>query len=219
MSKLILNTEFNLYEKSGRAYCSSLQVAEEFKKRHADALRDIEKLDCSKEFRERNFALSSYRSEQNKLLPKILMNKDGFIFLVMGYRGKKAARFKEEYIRRFNLMDDFIKSLQTARLEFPAFTNAISDSHELPKSYHFTNEIDMINRIVLGVSAKQVREEKGIKAGESIRPYLSAEQIKSIETLQRVDIGLIISTPDFQVRKKILSDYFNRLVLSKKLIA
>ncbi|MDR6776249.1 MULTISPECIES: Rha family transcriptional regulator [Paenibacillus] len=219
MSKLILNTEFNLYEKSGRAYCTSRQVAEEFEKEHKNVLRDIESLDCSEQFNRLNFEPIKYKDSKGRSYKEYLISKDGFVFLIMGYRGKKAARFKEAYIQRFNDMEYFIKSLQATRLEFPAFTSAINDSHEVPKSYHFTNEIDMINRIVLGITAKQVREEKGVKAGESIRPYLSAEQIKSIETLQRVDIGLLISTQDFQVRKKILSDYFNRLVLSKKLIA
>ncbi len=32
MSKLILNPEFNLYERNGQAFCSSRQVAEEFEK-------------------------------------------------------------------------------------------------------------------------------------------------------------------------------------------
>lgn len=33
------------------------------------------------------------------------LTKDGFIFLVMGYRGEKAAQFKEAYIERFNAME------------------------------------------------------------------------------------------------------------------
>ena len=46
---------------------SSLDVAETFEKRHADVLRDIEELGCSKDFRERNFALSKYLIENNML--------------------------------------------------------------------------------------------------------------------------------------------------------
>lgn len=80
--KLILNPEFNLYERDGKAFCDSLQIAETFEKRHADVLRDIEDLDCSTGFRERNFALSSYKSEQNKRLPMVLVAQDGFTFMV-----------------------------------------------------------------------------------------------------------------------------------------
>ncbi len=211
MSKLILNPDYRLYERHGQAYCSSRQVADEFEKRHADVLRDIDALDCSFEFRERNFALSSYRSEQNKKQPEILMTKDGFTFLAMGYRGKKAAKFKEAYIQRFNQMESFIKSLQTAKLEHPAFTDAIMNAHDEPKHYHFSNEADMINRIVLSMSAKQFRELNGIAKGESIRPHLNAAQIKAVETLQRVDIGLILAVPEFETRKQTLATYYKKL--------
>lgn len=91
MSKLILNPEYGLYERNGQAFCSSRQVAEEFDKQHDNVLRDIRNLDCSEQFRLLNFEESSYRNEQNKKQPEYLMTKDGFVFLVMGYRGKKAA--------------------------------------------------------------------------------------------------------------------------------
>ena len=45
---------------------TSRKIAEGFEKRHSDVLRDIENLGCSEEFRQRNYALSSYTSEQNK---------------------------------------------------------------------------------------------------------------------------------------------------------
>lgn len=34
----------------------------------------------------------------------IEMTKDGFVFLVMGFTGKQAAKFKEDYIGEFNRM-------------------------------------------------------------------------------------------------------------------
>ncbi len=38
------------------------------------------------------------------------MTKDGFIFLVMGFTGKKAAAFKEAYIAEFNSMEASLSS-------------------------------------------------------------------------------------------------------------
>lgn len=96
------------------AVTTSLQVAAIFRKNHAHVLRDIESLECSSEFRESNFGLSSYRSEQNKTLPMYYITKDGFTFLVMGYRGKKAAEFKERYIKAFNQMEAIIAEKTTA---------------------------------------------------------------------------------------------------------
>ena len=100
--------------KKDKAVTSSLKVAEMFHKNHAHVLRDIEALDCSSDFRKSNFGLSSYKSEQNKRLPMYYMTKNGFTFLVMGYRGKKAAEFKEDYIKAFDLMENTLKEKSTA---------------------------------------------------------------------------------------------------------
>jgi hypothetical protein len=40
------------------------------------------------------------------------MNRDGFVFLAMGYRGQKAAAFKEAYINEFNRREKEIIRLQ-----------------------------------------------------------------------------------------------------------
>jgi len=117
------------------------------------------------------------------------------------------------YINRFNQMEEFIKSLAQAKMEFPAFTAAIMMAHEEPKHYHFSNEINMINRIVLGMDANQFKKAHGIDAkAPSIRKYLTLDQIRAIETLQRVDIGLQVSVPNFQERKALLTAYLGKQV-------
>lgn len=209
--KLLLNTEFNLYEKDGKAFCDSLHVADDFSKEHKNVLRDIENLDCSEKFGKLNFELSSYKSAQNKKMPKYLLTKDGFIFLVMGYRGKIAARFKEAYIERFNQMEEYILSLHQLKADYPAFTKAITQAHEVPAKHHYSNEINMINKIVLGMNAKQFKEANGINSKvSSIRPYLSSDELKLIEELQVVDIGLIVSGMEYQQRRERLEQYYNR---------
>ncbi|SDZ93739.1 Rha family transcriptional regulator [Marinobacterium iners] len=85
---------------------TSLKVAEAFGKQHKDVLRKLDSLDCSSEFTERNFALSEYQDATGRKLPMWEMTKDGFMFLVMGFTGKKAAQVKEQYINAFNWMAD-----------------------------------------------------------------------------------------------------------------
>lgn len=97
-----------------QAVTSSLKVAEMFHKRHDHVLRDIKALDCSDSFRLTNFGESRYKNEQGHYQPMYYMTKDGFTFLVMGYRGKKAAEFKEDYIKAFNLMESTLKEKQTS---------------------------------------------------------------------------------------------------------
>jgi len=220
MSKLILNPEYRLYERNGQAFCSSRQVAEEFERQHGHILRLIDEITestsgVSEEFRRLNFEESYYKDSSGKRNREILMTKDGFAMVAMEIKGKRARQFKEAYIRRFNEMETFIRSLQAAKMEFPAFTDAIMAAHDEPKHYHFSNEINMIYRIVLGMDAKAFREKHGLPKGEVIRPYLTAEQIHAIETLQRVDIGLIVAVPEYEQRKQMLAQYYERMKLKR----
>ena len=203
--------DYGVTERNGVVVASSRKVSSIFNKRHDVVLRAIDNCECSDGFRNRNFVVSYYREGKGKY-KEYLLTKDGFAFIVMGFTGKKAARFKEAYINRFNEMEAFIKSLYEAKADFPEFTQVIMLSHPEPKHYHFANELDMINRIVLGVSAKQFKELHNLGNVASIRPYLTAEQIESVKVLQRVDIGLVLTTSAFPERKCILTDFHNRRV-------
>lgn len=212
MKELIPKDRFGVFaDNKDTARVDSLFVAKFFKKRHDNVIRDIENLDCSNEFRLLNFEVSSYKNEQGKKQPCYCMTRDGFVFLAMGYRGKKAAYFKELYIKRFNEMERFIRTLVSTRKEFPLLTENIKLLHENPKPYHFSNECDMINRLVTGMTAKKFREAHGIAKGESIRPYLTDEQIELMEKLQKCDVGLLVAFPEYEQRKRHLEWYMSQI--------
>jgi len=217
MRELIPRDKFGVFaDTRDTARVHSLYVAEFFEKEHKNVLRDISRITdpnsgLSREFARLNFELSYYINSQNKRQPCFMLTRDGFTMLVMGYTGQQAMRFKEFYIRRFNEMEEFIDTLVTSRKEFPLLTENIKLLHEKPKPYHFSNECDMINRIVTGMSAKQIRQKYGLEKGTSIRPYLSDDQVKMLETLQRVDIGLLLSVPDYEQRKRYLEWYKMKL--------
>ena len=87
---------------------TSLKVAEVFGKLHKNVMQKIENLDCSSEFASANFSANA-RLEQigggaQREFKYYEMTKDGFMFLVMGFTGKKAAQIKEAYINAFNWM-------------------------------------------------------------------------------------------------------------------
>mgnify|MGYP002796999140 CR=1 FL=1 len=213
MKELIPMDDYGVFaDTSDTARANSLIVAQMFEKEHKDVLKSIRNLDCSEEFRLRNFAPSSYINEQGKKQPCVNMTRDGFTFLVMGYRGKKAARFKEAYIKRFNEMESFIRTLVATRQDFPELTENIKLLHDSPRPYHFSNECDMINRLVTGMTAKQFRETHGLKKGETIRPHLTDDQIWLMNALQKADIGLLISTPIYEERKRRLEWYKAKLL-------
>ncbi|UBX28458.1 Rha family transcriptional regulator [Arsenophonus apicola] len=94
---------------NGKAVTSSQDVSHYFGKRHDDVLKKIRNLDCSSEFHVRNFAEMFQKINIGKGAKReskyYEMTKDGFVFLVMGFTGKKAAQFKEAYIAEFNRME------------------------------------------------------------------------------------------------------------------
>jgi Rha family phage regulatory protein len=210
-----LHPEYGLYERKDKPFCDSLQVAESFKRQHKNVLRDIENVlkKCDQDFGQLNFEPTLYRDQWNRKQPKYFLTKNGFMLLVMGYTSKRAMQFKIAYIRRYDLMEEFIQSLHAAKLEHPAFTEAVMLSHPEPKHYHFSNETNMIYRIVLGVDAKAFRQQRGLENGAAIRPFLTNGEIKAIETLQRADIGLLAAGHDYAGRKVVLENYYAKIQL------
>lgn len=103
---------------NGVATTTSLQVAETFGKNHRDVLSAIDDL---KEGAAENFADlfndSSYIHPQNKqTYRQVVMNRDGFTLLAMGFTGKKALQFKLRYIQAFNEMEQALKNQSALRL-------------------------------------------------------------------------------------------------------
>ncbi|HCT1940104.1 TPA: Rha family transcriptional regulator [Escherichia coli] len=90
---------------NGRAVTTSVAIAEFFGKRHERVLDKIRNLDCSAKFTEHNFVSSEYTDSTGRKLPMYQITKNGFVFLVMGFTGKKAAAFKEAYIAEFDRME------------------------------------------------------------------------------------------------------------------
>lgn len=223
MKQLIPIDDYGMFcDNKDTARVNSLFVAKAFEKRHDHVLRDIEKITdpksgVSENFIKTNFTSDTYKDKTGRKLPCYEMTRDGFTMLVMGYTGAKAMRFKELYIKRFNEMERFIKTLVMARKDYPLLTENVKLLHENPKPYHFSNECDMINRIVLGMSAKQFRTIHNIEKGTSIRPYLTEQQIEWIEQLQKVDVGLLVSVPDLEQRKRYLEWY--KMKMEEKRIA
>ncbi|EEH4116148.1 transcriptional regulator [Salmonella enterica subsp. enterica] len=131
---------------NGRAITTSVAVAEYFRKMHKDVLKKIDNLECSTEFSERNFAPAEYTDEQGKKRPAYKITKNGFVFLVMGFTGKKAAAFKEAYIAEFDRMENELHQNnapphnkiipgdgRTLLIKFDEHGNIIS-SQEVPKN-------------------------------------------------------------------------------------
>ena len=67
-------------------------------------LKALESLECSGEFRRLNYQPTTYKDSRGKAQPMVVLTKDGFMFLAMGFTGPRAAQIKEAYMEAFNYM-------------------------------------------------------------------------------------------------------------------
>ena len=176
---------------------TSLDVAETFNKRHSDVLRDIDNLNCSKEFTERNFALSSYKDASGKSNKMQYMTRDGFTILVMGYTGEKAMKFKEAYINQFNNMEKLLHEKFVERQKGITVRHIVTDmikqskENERMHGHAYSLYTDMIYKCLFGKTAKQFREELGISKTDTLRDYFTPEELKAINSKEMLVSSLI----------------------------
>ena len=110
----------------GHTFTTSRAIAEHFGKRHDHVLRDIEALlielaeieaedaglpisgessPRESEFGRLNFEPISYLNEQGKKQPMYRITEEGFAILAMGYKGRKALRWKTKFLAAFRAME------------------------------------------------------------------------------------------------------------------
>jgi len=215
--------ELVIYERKGGLYADSQNVAEWVGKRHDNLVRDIGrycddlahlKIEDSTD----NPALPSNLDAANFFVPGTYkdasgrknrmywLTRKGCEFVANKLTGRKGTLFTAAYITRYHQMEELL----SARLECPAHTDAIQAVYLDPAVHYYTNEFNMINRLVLGVDAKHFREAHGIEGKSSIRPYLTDAEITLVNRLQSIDVGLVWAGLDYEARKKKLTEYRNR---------
>ncbi|EPC4612660.1 Rha family transcriptional regulator [Campylobacter coli] len=127
----INNQEVIFENKDEQVFCTSLDVAKVFGKRHDNVLADIKLiLNDLREIGTSNNLLNfqevvriskTTNPKNGKLvsrkMPIYNLTRDGFSLLAMGFTGKKALRFKIAFINAFNEMERIIKNQYTPKLE------------------------------------------------------------------------------------------------------
>ena len=125
------------------------------------------------------------------------MTRDGFTLLVMGYTGDLAMRFKEAYIGQFNAMEKALTGKLIEREKGiavrQALTKAIQQSRENERMHGFaySNYTNCIYKALFGGNAKQLREQYGIGPKDELRDCFTAEELYSIQAMERLVSGLI----------------------------
>ena len=183
---------------------TSRLIAEIFEKRHSDVIRAIENLECSQDFTERNFALSDYKDDSGKSNKEYIITKDGFVMLAMGFTGEKAFKFKEQYINAFNSMERELKRIYEERQQWvierekgKLVRHILTDTIKMKvaespnKKFMYPNYTKLIYKILFGKSFNELKEIYQIKAKESLRDYISSEELKELEQMEMLISSLI----------------------------
>ena len=194
---------------------SSLEIAELTGKDHAKVLIDIRKMLDELGILTSDF--STVRKVRGKEYDVFNLPKRETIILVSGYSVAMRAAIVDRWqeLEAKELLEDERKSSrQQARLEAPLMTKALQDARarqgkESPP-HVFSNDYDMIYRIVLGLPAKKYKLEQGMDDKSNLRDVLTLEQIKAVEALQRLNQSMHELDFDFETRKAKLHQVFMR---------
>jgi len=163
----------------------------------------------AEDFTQLNFKLSYYKNEQNKRQPMYKLTRDGFVFLAMGFTGKKAAQFKIAYIQAFNAMEKELKGRMALTANYRLMSAAVPVNCKLlgreANRYSFSNEADMLNRLAFGKTSAELKEE----FGDDFREKLPAEQVKVLDALERINASLLDVGIGYHERKALLEKKLN----------
>ncbi|MBT0825094.1 Rha family transcriptional regulator [Campylobacter lari] len=127
----INNIDVIFENKDEQIFCTSLDIAKVFGKRHNHLLRDIR--DILNELREIGASNEVSNFEQvvqiskttnpkngklvNRKMPMYNLTRDAFTLLAMGFTGKKALQFKIAFINAFNQMEQIIKNKEIEKIK------------------------------------------------------------------------------------------------------
>jgi Rha family phage regulatory protein len=208
---------------NNKAITTSLIVADVFSKDHKRVMQDIREMECSDEFRQHNFVLSSYVSNQNKELPMYQMNKKGFTLLAMGYTGKEAMKFKEAYIEQFEKMEEELKKpkpLSEREQLMASMRLSLETAEEITQVKGEVKEIrGMVENQITLDHGEQLRIKKGvgsrvyeIESDPAVRSVLFRELYRDIKDrfgvasyrdIKRKDILLAINYINAWIPRKV----------------
>lgn len=121
-----------LIEKDGRVLVSSVDVAENFERKHKTVVRAIDNLKCDEDFNRHNFVPIKYNDPRNREQRAYMMTRDGFTLLVMGFTGYKAMEWKVKYIKAFNAMEAKLAERAESQMPLPA---PVPDMPAIPQNF------------------------------------------------------------------------------------
>lgn len=164
---------------NGEPMTTSLKIAEMFGKKNQHVIRDIEnaieKIESVHEARPNLdapiFEETIYLDRQGKERKMYKLNKDAFVFVVMGYQTKKATEVKLEYINRFNSMQ---KQLEQVELSDQQTNLITAEAHKMQAENERLKEL----RLAMNQADKLERNDLSERLLEKEVETLVGHQVK-----------------------------------------
>ena len=198
---------------------SSLEIAELTGKRHDNVLADIRNMLTELEIEAPEFsgALKMPSGQKAKVYK---LPKRECLVLVSGY----SIVLRTKIIDRWLELESAEAERSTAkamdaenraalRMEYRPMTDALKSVREdigkETKSHHYSNEADMINRIVTGYPAKKFKSVHEMP-DSSLRDLLTPLQKQAMLSLQKANTVYLEEGLSFDERKERLNALFNR---------
>ena len=185
---------------------------------HNDFLRKVRK--TADELGLRNISQSSYRNSQNKKQPMLLLDKETCFIMV----ASETPKVLQAIIKRWLELESAEAARSTAkamdaenraalRMEYRPMTDALKSVREdigkETKAHHYSNEADMINRIVTGYPAKKFKSVHEMPES-NLRDLLTPIQKQAMLSLQKANTVYLEEGLSFDERKERLNALFNR---------
>ena len=151
------------------------------------------------------------------------MNRDGFSLLAMGFTGDKAMEWKLRYIAAFNEMEAELKRIYAERHQWEIerakgvmIRHILTDTIKLKiadspiKRFSYPNYTKLIYKTLFGKSFKELQQEYGIKPKESLRDYLTSEQLKEVESMEMLVSSLINVGMGYDEIKEFITERYTK---------
>ncbi len=122
----------------------------------------------------------------------------------MGFTGEKALKFKIEFINAFNSMENELRRIYNERQQWnierekgKLVRHILTDTIKMKikdspnKRFMYPNYTKLIYKTLFGKSLNDLKKDYNIKPKESLRDYLTSEEIKDIEQMEMLISSLI----------------------------
>jgi len=144
--------------------------------------------------------------------------------LKVGMRESKAVRSKvldwlDTLVNRVSQLEQEKINRSNASLNYVQQNKALQDTRKSEGKetmpYHYSNEANLINNIVLGCTAKAYRKFNGFDKTVNMRDTLSIIELECVASLESTNKEMIKICMDYQSRKEMLLKVFKRDFASK----